>query len=751
MYLENRIIYVKYFWLKYYCSDLIFSLYFHTNPKELTPESITKFLEGQEGVKDDFARPHKLCVNQFNFQRKGRDETLHKIYDCIVKRYISIKKTLKEEKSVGDKSLHPVLALQATPGGGKSFLLDELAALKSKDFDNYLKSKERPNRKCPFNLENVGYHKYIKIVNNVIDMLRNSIVVCITYNGNSTYKDDSFVDANVQRGLVMRILWSYFFDDAKLTWQRFHKKFGTNFGSLDIDTAVESILYHSKKRVFLCIDETLNISPDAKCRQDKINVLLNNLYSPYQGLVNDKGELIKFNFILTTLDAVYVQTNTTYSGRKIDWVPLRRLEISESTDLFHKILNDNELKEKRKYLIKKCISDCNGHPRTLEKFYELLSENKTALDTDMYSSLLSHLVDRIVSSSFTLSYLNFSVIKTALLGNSTSLTCKINTLNGEFSIKDLISMGVYINSLTEVEETINVVPTLTLISIRYFCKGNEEGDAKIAVEILKDILYTECYFDGNVNDGKPFESFHCNWEQLYRVLREEGKKVSLREVYRLSNTYNTTTKGDVEIMLQRKKIIRLDRSVEFPPLDGKICDEQGNFIKNFEEYIFVPEKTNNSGFDMTIFEKKVGGGHIALNIECRFSYPKSSTTLTSKEIRDKYDLMKDKYRYHVKREKKQIVTREQRKNSEVELINSDTPIGELGMTMEDIYLVIIAWRDIPKLDYDIKSNKNIIIVGKDSLEKAYTPTLVTRPQFYDKMLQDYDNISQEIMARSAKE
>jgi len=82
-------------------------LYFHTNPKELTPKSIAKFLEEQEGVKDDFARPHKLCGNEFNFIRKGRDETLHKIFDCIVMRYIRNKRALKEGKGVGEKNLHP--------------------------------------------------------------------------------------------------------------------------------------------------------------------------------------------------------------------------------------------------------------------------------------------------------------------------------------------------------------------------------------------------------------------------------------------------------------------------------------------------------------------------------------------------------------------------------------------------------------------------------------------------------------------
>ena len=171
------------------------------NLEELSPESIAKFLEIQEGVKDNFRKPHKLCINQFDFQRKGWDKTLHKIYDHIVKHYISIKDALKKGKSIGDKSLYHVLALQATPGGGKSFLFDELATLKSEDFDSYLKSKEeqlKPDEKFHFILENA---EYIEVVSkNVIDMLCNLVVVFITYNGNSKYKNDSFVDANVQRG-----------------------------------------------------------------------------------------------------------------------------------------------------------------------------------------------------------------------------------------------------------------------------------------------------------------------------------------------------------------------------------------------------------------------------------------------------------------------------------------------------------------------------------------------------------------------
>ena len=70
----------------------------------------------------------------------------------------------------------------------------------------------------------------------------------------------------------------------------------------------------------------------------------------------------------------------------------------------------------------------------------------------------------------------------------------------------------------------------------------------------------------------------------------------------------------------------------------------------------------------------------------------------------------------------------------MELQESDTPIGKLGMTKEDIYLVVVSWRKIGKLDKAIKKDKNIIVVEKENLEKIYSPTLVSRPQFYDDMV-----------------
>ncbi|POG78686.1 hypothetical protein GLOIN_2v1766578 [Rhizophagus irregularis DAOM 181602=DAOM 197198] len=75
----------------------------------------------------------------------------------------------KNAKSLGDKILHPLFALQSAPGG-KLFFFDELASLKG--------------------------------VEEVINLIRNSTGVCITYNGFSLYDDKTY--SNIREGLAMR-------------------------------------------------------------------------------------------------------------------------------------------------------------------------------------------------------------------------------------------------------------------------------------------------------------------------------------------------------------------------------------------------------------------------------------------------------------------------------------------------------------------------------------------------------------------
>ena len=139
------------------------------------------------------------------------------------------------------------------------------------------------------------------------------------------------------------------------------------------------------------------------------------------------------------------------------------------------------------FIIKKCIADCNGHPRTLEKFYQLLHNDDTALNTDIYSSLIERLARNL---DLLFGEISFSIVKMALLGNTISLTHEIETTLRTLTLRDLISSGIYINSLTDNNETFNVIPTLSPVGLQYFCminKNNENDDVKTVTKILQDL------------------------------------------------------------------------------------------------------------------------------------------------------------------------------------------------------------------------------------------------------------------------
>ncbi|CAI2184850.1 9182_t:CDS:1 [Funneliformis geosporum] len=314
-------------------------------------------------------------------------------------------------------------------------------------------------------------------------------------------------------------------------------------------------------------------------------------------------------------DAVYVQSNMTDSGREIEWIPLRRLEISESAELFNKIIRSLNLEERRLFVIKKCIANCNGHPRTLEKFYQVFNSNEKAKKIHNYSSLIAILIKHIEEWYKNIS---FPVIKMTLLGKIVRLSHIININSEQLSISALISFRVYVNSLTEKSEAQFVIFILSPVSLQYFCLNNNDGgDTQTITNILQSLLTIESSFDDEVMDGKPFESFHANWELLYRVLHENGKKISLHKIYSLSD------KGQekIEIQLQRKReVAYYHEKIEFP-LNDTIYDSSGKFFENLIDYLFVPKKLKNSGFDMVIFERKADeSGYIAINIECIFTY-----------------------------------------------------------------------------------------------------------------------------------
>src|SRR2546429_4888877 len=97
-----------------------------------------------------------------------------------------------------------------------------------------------------------------------------------------------------------------------------------------------------------------------------------------------------------------------------------------------------------------------------------------------------------------------------------------------------------------------VIPISSPVALQYFCISNKNSaseDVRTIAKILRCLLTTEPSFDDEVMDGKPFERFHANWELLYRVIQENGKNVSLHNIYGLPDNKG---REKIEIQLQRK-------------------------------------------------------------------------------------------------------------------------------------------------------------------------------------------------------
>ncbi|GET04567.1 hypothetical protein GLOIN_2v1772162 [Rhizophagus clarus] len=157
--------------------------------------SMIRFLtEGEENkkwIKADFTKPNKLCDNTVCFKR-------------------------------------------------------EVSYLKAEDIDlanGYLK-------KHPHHKDNNG-----EMVIEIINIIRNSTSICITYNGTSFY-DKNYTDSDIQKGLVF--------------------KFYKHLDSLDAYAAIKSIIHHLGKPVLLYVNETMRLyAKESIVPLDNLKIMLN--------------------------------------------------------------------------------------------------------------------------------------------------------------------------------------------------------------------------------------------------------------------------------------------------------------------------------------------------------------------------------------------------------------------------------------------------------------------------------------------
>ncbi len=111
---------------------------------------------------------------------------------------------------------------------------------------------------------------------------------------------------------------------------------------------------------------------------------------------------------------------------------------------------------------------------------------------------------------------------------------------------------------------------------------------------------------------------------------------------------------------------------------------------------------------MVTFEKKSGGGYVAIFVETKYSAPEATTILGSDEARRKWA--------HC------LAWRE---NSEAARI--------MGIGPEDCFLVVASWRcgepAAIQAREGMDKDSHILVLGRAELTRFYTPTLVSRPHW----------------------
>jgi len=525
-----------------------------------------------------------------------------------------------------------------------------------------------------------------------------TIAVTVTYNSGTTFTD--YIDKEYPTaGLALRVLFSYYFSDES-NWWEFSKSAKNIAKSLTLEDALNCITYASKQSlgVFLLVDELIKCNEsNEKNSNDLTNV--DKVLSEIGGCLN-LFPSERFNCIVSTLDTRPIMKTQSKSGRPICWILLEPLSIVEAMELF----------EKYKHLLSlcQCISDCNGHPRSLEAL-KIVCE-KFNWDLPNYYTMITKLVDQVRNSLLLIP--DLALIKAALRGVPVNLSDSPDE-DKMVSYRDYIMMGYYLNTINP--DSKELIPRLSPLLLAIFAWKflNDKENVRYNVALcIRNMLQLESHFG-----WEQFEHFHLYWERLRRLMYQ-GEQVTIGSYYRLESSENTS---DQPFVLEPKTIYELVH--HFPSVTkenpmGDAVVKNGRFITKLDKGIFKPA-ANNPGFDIVVFE---AGKAIA--IECRFSNPEASTVLPLEDALRKRQLTEKAFEPHIEGG---------------ELFGKST-VGKLGLKADDIVLVICAFRELTNdfADDNIvtKLPKNTIVLGKHDLQSIYSPTLASRPQFLSSLVKE---------------
>jgi hypothetical protein len=491
----------------------------------------------------------------------------------------------------------------------------------------------------------------------------------VTYNSGSPPQGNEIDEhLSARTGLALRILWSCLCRN-QIDWSDFVDKVGVvTVAPVD---ALKFISRRYDKPVLLCVDELMK-STNPKEVVSAIGSCLDQIEN--------------FDAVVSTLDIYPVTQEETDSKRKICWVKMTPLKLEHGLELFRSILSQAPGRE---VVIEACISDCNGHGRSLETL-ALHLRNPACREIDSYSAIMDAIADQVKGS---LQEVSIEMVTLALAGNTVSLSDDVITFDKrKKSISQCISAGYYLNSLVGGEK--NVIPQLSPLLLRAFARAEIGNDAlRSFCQCILNMLNLETNFH-----AKLYEKFHANWEVLIRFIRPLNKQMSLLEFYGIKDT-DTPDPTPVLRFSPKEKIVEvLKRNLT--------TAEIGN------RYVCLPAFVNTPGYDIVLGEQQADGSPFNMAFQCKWSHENATTSLSKTELMAAWA------------------------NTRSELA---------AIPEEQLFLVAVVWRDTTRElstlhtqevnDSDPPKKHRILVLNKERLQRLYSPTLIQRPEFLMKLPQ----------------
>ena len=544
-------------------------------------------------LKKDILIPEPFAKPQWS------DNIIHDRSDLFHQIFRGFAKRIHHGEHLQATKDNPLVALQSAPGGSKSLSLDLFARLDVSVLDEVQRSELPPGE-----------------VEVILETLRASLPICITYNAVSTLQPDELSTFDAALSLICRMVFSSLFTGS---FPKFYAKFvvsmrSATVGKNEILLNCLDALYLAargvgKTSILLLVDELVKSGPE-----DGGHHRVFETCSAIGALLNEHP-VTRFNAVLSSLSQIALFDVTKKSGRPIHWAYMRRPSVKESLRLFAHF-ESKVLEDEFRY-IEWCCVDCGGHYQSMRCLAEAVNSLIRAKKPITYATLRSNMVgqfqkrdiDRdLVDAGLRSRSMRLSTILTSGKSVSKSIVDGdlLNVLENPAltesgineTIVPLLSPAVLwqwsVGELNSLDDLISLKTSrLLTMSAKKHRRMKESIEKLDKLKKLPSILLALLKLDDSqrgVVYWDTFQKFHSYWEAMYRDLHSQS--TYMKEFY------------------QGSHISPVFHNVRFEPVSKK-----SPFIKNVKsfreiqhedlfDYIFLFERPSNfPAIDAISFER----------------------------------------------------------------------------------------------------------------------------------------------------